>query len=187
MLRARCENKRLKKPLKTSKIFSRKLLLIKNNRLVLKKKLLDLKLSTYFVFSNMINQITSNSYDKIPYPSLVYPDTHPERLATLARLFGIKSPLITKSRILELGCGDGTHLIAIAQTLPKNAGVLIVLRHQLQPDKRPLKPFNYRILRLNNLILVQLMNHGGNLMISLHMAFIHGYLKNSKISSLKAD
>jgi methyltransferase-like protein/ubiquinone/menaquinone biosynthesis C-methylase UbiE len=67
----------------------------------------------------MANQIPPHTYDKIPYPSLVYADTHPGRLATLARLFGIKSPPITKSRILELGCGDGANLIAIAQSLPK--------------------------------------------------------------------
>jgi methyltransferase-like protein/ubiquinone/menaquinone biosynthesis C-methylase UbiE len=59
-----------------------------------------------------------NNYDDIPYPSLVYTDTHPNRLATLATLFGLKPPPIATSRILELGCGDGTNLIAIAQTLP---------------------------------------------------------------------
>lgn len=59
-----------------------------------------------------------NNYDDIPYPSLVYTDTHPNRLASLATLFGIKPPSVATSRILELGCGDGTNLIAIAQTLP---------------------------------------------------------------------
>jgi len=59
-----------------------------------------------------------NNYNDIPYPSLVYTDTHPNRLATLATLFGLKPPPVATSRILELGCGDGTNLIAIAQTLP---------------------------------------------------------------------
>ncbi|MDM8567368.1 class I SAM-dependent methyltransferase [Candidatus Halobeggiatoa sp. HSG11] len=60
-----------------------------------------------------------NIYDEIPYPSLVYTDTHPNKLATLATLFGIKPPTINNCRILELGCGDGTNLIAIAQSLPQ--------------------------------------------------------------------
>ncbi len=60
-----------------------------------------------------------NTYDEIPYPSLVYTDTHPNKLATFATLFGIKTPPITDCRILELGCGDGTNLIAIAQSLPQ--------------------------------------------------------------------
>jgi len=59
-----------------------------------------------------------NTYDEIPYPSLVYTDTHPNKLATLATLFDIQPPPITNCRILELGCGDGTNLIAIAQSLP---------------------------------------------------------------------
>ncbi len=60
-----------------------------------------------------------NSYDEIPYPSLVYTDTHPGKLATLALLFGLKPASIANCRVLELGCGDGTNLIAIAQTLPQ--------------------------------------------------------------------
>lgn len=60
-----------------------------------------------------------NSYDEIPYPSLVYTDTHPDRLAMLATLFGLKPPPVATSRVLELGCGDGTNLIAIAQSLPQ--------------------------------------------------------------------
>jgi methyltransferase-like protein/2-polyprenyl-3-methyl-5-hydroxy-6-metoxy-1,4-benzoquinol methylase len=67
----------------------------------------------------MARKTTASSYDYVPYPSLVYTDTHPGKLATLARLFGIKSPPIAKCRILELGCGDGTNLIAIAQSLPR--------------------------------------------------------------------
>ncbi|MFK5970613.1 MAG: class I SAM-dependent methyltransferase [Candidatus Marithrix sp.] len=60
-----------------------------------------------------------NIYDEIPYPSLVYSDTHPDKLATLATLFGLNPPVINNCRILELGCGDGTNLIAIAQSLPQ--------------------------------------------------------------------
>ena len=63
--------------------------------------------------------MTTNTYDQIPYPSLVYTDTHPGRLATLATLFGLKPPPVATGRVLELGCGDGTNLIAIAQSLPQ--------------------------------------------------------------------
>ena len=58
------------------------------------------------------------SYDEVPYPSLVYPETHPAQLATLATLFGLHPPPVSHCRLLELGCGDGTNLIAIAQSLP---------------------------------------------------------------------
>ncbi len=61
-----------------------------------------------------------NQYDQLPYPSLVYADTHPSQLASLAALFGLQPPpLSTGCQVLELGCADGTNLIAMAQTLPK--------------------------------------------------------------------
>jgi methyltransferase-like protein/ubiquinone/menaquinone biosynthesis C-methylase UbiE len=64
--------------------------------------------------------MTNLTYDEIPYASLVYADTHPNKLATLATLFGLTPPAVkTGGRILELGCGNGTNLIAIAQTLPQ--------------------------------------------------------------------
>jgi len=63
--------------------------------------------------------MTMISYDDIPYPSLVHTDTQPSRLATLATLFGLQPPPVTTCRVLELGCGDGTNLIAIAQSLPQ--------------------------------------------------------------------
>ncbi|MDM8569197.1 class I SAM-dependent methyltransferase, partial [Thiotrichales bacterium HSG1] len=60
-----------------------------------------------------------NVYDEIPYPSLVYADSHPDKLATLATLFGVNPVPINNCSVLELGCGDGTNLIAIAQSLPQ--------------------------------------------------------------------
>ncbi len=60
-----------------------------------------------------------NTYDDIPYPSLVYSDTHPSKQAALAMLFGLKPPVVASCRVLELGCGDGTNIIAIAQSLPQ--------------------------------------------------------------------
>ena len=63
--------------------------------------------------------MTNSTYDEIPYSSLAYADTHPNKLATLAALFGLTPPIVKTCRLLELGCGDGTNLIAIAQTLPQ--------------------------------------------------------------------
>ncbi len=62
--------------------------------------------------------MAASEYDAVPYPSAVYPQTHPDRLATLAQLFGMPPAPVERSRVLELGCGDGTNLIAMACTLP---------------------------------------------------------------------
>ncbi len=60
-------------------------------------------------------------YDQIPFSSYPSPERHPDRLATIAHLFGHNSAAIEKSKILELGCSNGSNLIAIAETFPKAA------------------------------------------------------------------
>jgi methyltransferase-like protein/ubiquinone/menaquinone biosynthesis C-methylase UbiE len=58
-------------------------------------------------------------YDAVPYPSLVYPQTHPDRLATIASLLGLQPAPVDRARVLELGCGDGTNLITMAFSMPE--------------------------------------------------------------------
>jgi SAM-dependent methyltransferase len=59
------------------------------------------------------------SYDKFPYPSKFFLQTFPDRLATAATLYGMQPPPIETCRVLELGCGNGSNLIAQAYGLPK--------------------------------------------------------------------
>ncbi len=57
-------------------------------------------------------------YDSVPYPQAVFGQTHPDRLATIATLHGLTPAPVERCRVLELGCGDGTNLIAMAYALP---------------------------------------------------------------------
>lgn len=57
-------------------------------------------------------------YDLVPYPSTVFPATHPERLAMIARLHGLIAPPIETARVLEIGGGDGVNVIALAAAFP---------------------------------------------------------------------
>lgn len=66
-------------------------------------------------------------YDEVPYPSFVFPQTHPDRLATMGRFMGIGSTDPDKCRVLELGCGDGTSLCSHAYSLPNSTFVGIDL------------------------------------------------------------
>jgi methyltransferase-like protein/trans-aconitate methyltransferase len=61
---------------------------------------------------------TSTAYDEVLYPSAVYPQTHPDRLATIGSLLGLSPARLETARVLELGCGDGTNLITMASSLP---------------------------------------------------------------------
>ncbi len=62
----------------------------------------------------------AETYDAVPYPGAAYPETHPDRLATIATLFGLSPASPEQCRVLELGCGDGANLIPMALTLPRS-------------------------------------------------------------------
>jgi methyltransferase-like protein/SAM-dependent methyltransferase len=67
------------------------------------------------------------SYDELPYPSHAFPQTHPDRLATLATLFGLRPAPADGCRVLELGCAAGGNLIPLALALPGSTFVGIDL------------------------------------------------------------
>src|SRR5688572_22268801 len=58
------------------------------------------------------------SYDVVPYLSKPYPQSHPDRLATVATLAGLRPVPVVSSRVLELGCAAGGNLIPMAVALP---------------------------------------------------------------------
>jgi methyltransferase-like protein/2-polyprenyl-3-methyl-5-hydroxy-6-metoxy-1,4-benzoquinol methylase len=59
-----------------------------------------------------------NSYDALPYDSHPYSSTHPDHLATIAKLFGMQPPDVDSARVLELGCAAGGNLIPLAVAIP---------------------------------------------------------------------
>ena len=59
-----------------------------------------------------------NPYDSLAYDSLCIPETHPERLAVLARIMGIPAADPARCRVLELGAASGGNLIPMAAGLP---------------------------------------------------------------------
>lgn len=73
----------------------------------------------------------AKSYDSMPYPSKFFGQTYPDRLATLATLFGIEAKPPESSRVLELGCGNGSNLLSHAYILQdsKFVGVDISGKH----------------------------------------------------------
>src|SRR5687767_6125840 len=74
-----------------------------------------------YIMTASVNQInrtgtqimtqTAFSYDDVPYSSFTFPQTRPDRLATLAAFHGTEPADPGNCRVLELGCGDGTNLV----------------------------------------------------------------------------
>ena len=58
------------------------------------------------------------TYDEVRYSNYPYAQTHPDRLATVAALHGLSTPDPATARVLEIGCGAGGNLIAMATASP---------------------------------------------------------------------
>ncbi len=54
----------------------------------------------------------------IRYPSQIYGQTHPAAMGAMATLLGRKVPPIGAARVLDIGCGEGVNLIAMAIAAP---------------------------------------------------------------------
>jgi SAM-dependent methyltransferase len=65
-----------------------------------------------------VQQGPLTGYDRVPYPGHPFAQTHPDRLATVATLFGLRPAPPDACRVLELGCGDGGNLVPMAYGLP---------------------------------------------------------------------
>src|SRR5690348_3889512 len=51
--------------------------------------------------------VPASAYDDVPYPTFPRIETHPDRLAAVATLFGMTPAPVRNCRVLEIGCGDG--------------------------------------------------------------------------------
>lgn len=58
------------------------------------------------------------AYTDVLYTGTPKPLAHPQRLAVLGSLAGVEVADPTRCRVLEIGCGNGAHLVWVASTLP---------------------------------------------------------------------
>ncbi|MGF6306230.1 methyltransferase-like protein/ubiquinone/menaquinone biosynthesis C-methylase UbiE [Bradyrhizobium sp. i1.8.4] len=57
-------------------------------------------------------------YDEVYYPGHVYGLTHPNHLAAIATVYGMRPAPVERCRVLELGCGVGGNLLPMAFQYP---------------------------------------------------------------------
>ena len=64
------------------------------------------------------NEALIEKYGTVAYAGQSNAQSHPERLATVASLYGLLPPPVATCRVLEAGCGDGANLLPMAAGLP---------------------------------------------------------------------
>lgn len=62
----------------------------------------------------------ANPYDEVPYTTFPRIRTHPDRLAAVGMLFGMKPAPVAACRVLEIGCGDASNLVPMAYLMPES-------------------------------------------------------------------
>jgi SAM-dependent methyltransferase len=91
----------------------------------------------------------ADPYDLVPYPTYPRSQTHPDCLAAVATLFGMRPAPVARCRVLELGCGDGGNLLPMAYALPASEFTGIDLsRHAVEEARRMAEALRLRNLRL---------------------------------------
>ncbi len=94
------------------------------------------------------------AYDLVPYASYPFPHLHPARIAATVQLRGMQPPPVATARVLDIGCGSGGHVIALAGFYPQMQLVGVdVAAGQIEQGQQRL-----RALGLSNVSL-----HAGNL------------------------
>jgi len=63
--------------------------------------------------------VPADRYDDVPYTDHAYAESHPDRLAVVARLSGWEPAPVDRARVLEIGCGRGGNLAPMAASLPR--------------------------------------------------------------------
>ncbi|MEZ4464895.1 MAG: class I SAM-dependent methyltransferase [bacterium] len=71
-------------------------------------------------------------YDDFPYDDFPFRPTHPDALGTIAGLFGLAPAPSEACRVLELGCGLGGNLLAMAASLPGSRFVGMISAVQIE-------------------------------------------------------
>jgi methyltransferase-like protein/2-polyprenyl-3-methyl-5-hydroxy-6-metoxy-1,4-benzoquinol methylase len=92
-----------------------------------------------------------NTYDEVPYPSSSFPQTHPIKLATIARLFGLSPAKPDNCNVLELGCADGANIIPFAQLYPDSTFVGVDLSaRQVESGQKAIAEVGLKNVTLQN-------------------------------------
>jgi SAM-dependent methyltransferase len=70
--------------------------------------------------SRAVADVLREHYDAFPAFHGSIPESHPARIAAIARLLGLPAALPDECRVLELGCATGLNLLPLAERFPRS-------------------------------------------------------------------
>ena len=101
--------------------------------------------------SQALSEDVTSSYDDVPYESYPYPQTHPQHLSALGKIFGLDTPDIENAKILELGCAAGGNIIPLAMDYPKAEFVGIDLsKEQIEKGQQQIKGLGLKNIKIQH-------------------------------------
>ena len=62
--------------------------------------------------------VIQQEYENLPYPHYVHPLADVARLSALGQILGVETTLPSTARVLDIGCGSASSLLALAARLP---------------------------------------------------------------------
>jgi SAM-dependent methyltransferase len=65
-----------------------------------------------------MSEVLASSFSALPYRHGAIPETHPARIAAIARMLGCAAVAPDHCRVLELGCAGGMNLLPLAERFP---------------------------------------------------------------------
>src|SRR5262245_66102413 len=93
---------------------------------------------------------SATSYDDVPYESNPLWVTHPDHLAVVATLAGMRPAPVERCRVLELGCASGGNLLPMAVALPEGRFVGVDLSPaQIAAGRATIESLGLRDVRLD--------------------------------------
>lgn len=103
------------------------------------------------------------SYDEVPYGFQAFPQSHPDRLATVGRLFGIEPEPVDRCRLLELGCASGGNLIPMAYHLPQSEFVGVeISRKQAEKAQKIIQGLDLKNITIHHASILDVDEGWGN-------------------------
>ncbi len=105
----------------------------------------------------VVEQSEVNAYDEMPYQGRSYPQSSPDHMRMVGKLFGMNPPATETSRILELGCAEGSNLLPHAVKYPKAELVGIDLsKVQIDAGKKHVQRLRLQNIELKHMSIVDI-------------------------------